>query len=213
MQQSQASLNSTAGDPPSPIKPPFGDSYFITRNVSLESSVDSSAGSLDNRLEKALQTAKLVDTTLFMAYMYSKPTLVGSLVRQQNLCDPLVVNERLKETGRFHDLVDFFGGKKLHREALTLLKQYFPPLIIFFFLLLFAENHYAGSERHRKKILVPPRFMVLTVQYITFKPSMLPTFTSSLNSQNGLYALPPTSAWRFFLLTLKTLSPFHVERC
>lgn len=128
VQQSQASLHSIARDPPSPIKPPFGDSYFITRNAPLESSVDSSAGSLDNRLEKALQTAKLVDTTLFMAYMYSKPTLVGSLVRQQNLCDPLVVNERLKETGRFHDLVDFFGGKKLHREALTLLKQYSPHL-------------------------------------------------------------------------------------
>ncbi|KAF8420137.1 hypothetical protein EV426DRAFT_576638 [Tirmania nivea] len=125
-QQSQASLASTAsaGAPPSPIKAPFGDSYFATRNASADSVVDKNQNGVDDRLEKAWATAKLVHTTLFRAYMYSKPTLVGSLVRQPNHCDPVVVNERLKETGRFHDLVDFFGGKKLHREALTLLKQF-----------------------------------------------------------------------------------------
>ncbi|KAI5791610.1 hypothetical protein DFH27DRAFT_602857 [Peziza echinospora] len=117
-EQKHASRPSAAGrssGADSPIRAPFGDSYF-GRNGSTESTVDP--------LEKALQTAKLVHTTLFRAYMYTKPSLVGSLVRQPNLCDPEVVNERLKETGRFHDLVDFFGGKKLHREALTLLKQF-----------------------------------------------------------------------------------------
>lgn len=109
------------------MKAPFGDSYFAIRNESIDSSLDRNNNQIDDRVEKALATAKLVHTTLFRAYMYSKPTLVGSLVRQPNLCDPVVVNERLKETGRFHDLVDFFGGKKLHREALTLLKQYAPP--------------------------------------------------------------------------------------
>ena len=125
-QQSQVSLATSGGAPPSPIKAPFGDSYFATRNTSADSFVDKNQNGVDDRLEKALATAKLVHTTLFRAYMYSKPTLVGSLVRQPNLCDPVVVNERLKETGRFHDLVDFFGGKKLHREALALLKQYIP---------------------------------------------------------------------------------------
>ena len=68
--------------------------------------------------------AKLVDTTLFRAYMYASPSLAGPLFRIDNFCDPDVVNEKLLETNRYNDLVDFFYGKKLHHQALALLKRF-----------------------------------------------------------------------------------------
>ncbi|TGO49546.1 hypothetical protein BCON_0207g00150 [Botryotinia convoluta] len=77
-----------------------------------------------DREQKLLETAKLVDTTLFRSYMLSMPSLAGPLFRLPNFCDPDVVNEKLLETGRYNDLVDFFHGKKLHRPALELLKKF-----------------------------------------------------------------------------------------
>ena len=75
--------------------------------------------------EQQLQdVAKLVDTTLFRAYMFSSPSLAGPLFRIDNFCNPDVVNERLIENERYTDLVDFFYGKKLHRQALELLKKF-----------------------------------------------------------------------------------------
>jgi len=74
--------------------------------------------------EKLLNTAKLVDTTLFRAYMFVSPSFAGPLFRIDNFCDPEVVNEKLIEAGRYIDLVDFFCGKKLHHEALELLKKF-----------------------------------------------------------------------------------------
>ena len=71
-----------------------------------------------------LQTAKLVDTTLFRAYMFVSPSFAGPLFRIDNFCDPDVVNERLIEAHRYNELVDFFYGKKLHRQALELLKKF-----------------------------------------------------------------------------------------
>ncbi|KAJ5466688.1 hypothetical protein N7539_009417 [Penicillium diatomitis] len=68
--------------------------------------------------------ARLVDTTLFRAHMYATPTLAGSLFRIANFCDPDVVMERLEETGRYNDLIDFLHGKKLHRQALELLHRF-----------------------------------------------------------------------------------------
>lgn len=79
----------------------------------------------DKKLEEDLrETFKLVDTTLFRAYMYSRPTLAGSLFRIPNFCDPDVVNEKLLEHNRYTELVDFFYGKKLHKEALELLRRF-----------------------------------------------------------------------------------------
>ncbi|KAK4204819.1 putative Vam6/Vps39-like protein, partial [Triangularia verruculosa] len=79
----------------------------------------------DLQLEAELQhTFKIVDTTLFRAYMYSRPQLASSLFRIPNFCDPDVVNERLVEHNRFNELVQFFYGKKLHREALNLLRKF-----------------------------------------------------------------------------------------
>lgn len=70
-----------------------------------------------------IETAKLVDTTLFRAYMFASPSLAGPLFRLDNFCDPDVVNEKLIETGRYNDLVDFLYGKKLHQQALELLEK------------------------------------------------------------------------------------------
>ena len=56
--------------------------------------------------------------------MFASPSLAGPLFRIDNFCDPDVVNEKLIETGRYNDLVDFFYGKKLHRPALELLKRF-----------------------------------------------------------------------------------------
>ncbi|KUI62170.1 Vam6/Vps39-like protein [Cytospora mali] len=79
----------------------------------------------DEDLEKQLQaTFKVVDTCLFRAYMFSKPTLASSLFRIPNFCDPNVVNEKLIEADRYNELVDFLFGKKLHRQALELLKKF-----------------------------------------------------------------------------------------
>ncbi|KAI0423695.1 AvaB protein [Xylaria sp. FL1042] len=79
----------------------------------------------DEQLEQELRrTFTLVDTTLFRGYMFSQPSLAPSLFRIPNFCDPAVVNEKLLEHNRYNELVDFFYGKKLHRDALTLLRKF-----------------------------------------------------------------------------------------
>jgi hypothetical protein len=85
----------------------------------------SKADENDEQLEEELKhTFRLIDTTLFRAYMYARPTLIGSLFRIPNFCDPGVVNEKLLEHNRYNELVDFFYGKKLHAQALQLLKRF-----------------------------------------------------------------------------------------
>ncbi|OAA64005.1 AvaB protein [Cordyceps fumosorosea ARSEF 2679] len=74
--------------------------------------------------EKLQGTFRLVDTTLFRAYMLSQPSLASSLFRIPNFCDPDVVNEKLVEQDRYNELIDFFYGKRLHREALALLVRF-----------------------------------------------------------------------------------------
>ncbi|EEH35737.1 AvaB protein [Paracoccidioides lutzii Pb01] len=73
---------------------------------------------------KLRETATLVDTTLFRAHMFATPSLAGSLFRIANFCDPDVVMEKLEETGRYNDLIDFLFGKKLHRAALERLRKF-----------------------------------------------------------------------------------------
>ncbi|KAH6851020.1 vacuolar sorting protein 39 domain 1-domain-containing protein [Chaetomium sp. MPI-CAGE-AT-0009] len=88
----------------------------------------SSPDESDEQLERDLQsTFRVLDTTLFRAFMYSRPTLASSLFRIPNFCDPDVVNERLVEHNRFNELVDFFYGKKLHHQALSLLRRFGSP--------------------------------------------------------------------------------------
>ncbi|KAI1104833.1 SPX-domain-containing protein [Jackrogersella minutella] len=79
----------------------------------------------DEQLEHELkETFTLVDTALFRGLMFVTPTLAGSLFRIPNFCDPAVVNEHLLKHNRYNELVDFFYGKRLHREALTLLRKF-----------------------------------------------------------------------------------------
>ncbi|KAI0483952.1 AvaB protein [Xylariaceae sp. FL0804] len=79
----------------------------------------------EEQLERDLrETFTLVDTTLFRGYMFCQPSLASSLFRIPNFCDPAVVNEKLLEHNRFSELVDFFYGKKLHHEALGLLRKF-----------------------------------------------------------------------------------------
>ncbi|UNI16177.1 Vacuolar morphoproteinsis protein 6, variant 2 [Purpureocillium takamizusanense] len=87
----------------------------------LRTTQDESEQKLEEELRK---TFRLVDTTLFRAYMFSQPSLAGSLFRIPNFCDPDVVNERLLEHNRYNELVDFFYGKRLHKEALDLLRRF-----------------------------------------------------------------------------------------
>ncbi|KAK4184878.1 vacuolar morphogenesis protein 6 [Podospora australis] len=90
--------------------------------------ISSSQNEDDEQLERELQhTFKIIDTTLFCAYMHSRPQLASSLFRIPNFCDPDVVNERLVETNRFNELVDFFIGKKLYRQAFKLLRKFGEP--------------------------------------------------------------------------------------
>lgn len=82
----------------------------------------------DQKLEENLQnTSRLVDTTLFRAYMFSQPALVGTFLRVPNFCDPDVVNEALLGHNRYLELIDFFYGKKLHEKALGLLHRFGSP--------------------------------------------------------------------------------------
>ncbi|KAI4933419.1 uncharacterized protein J4E92_003085 [Alternaria infectoria] len=94
-------------------KPPF---HIFIEESSLQSPVDWKA--------KLLEVAQLVDTTLFRAYMIANPSVAGSLFRLPNFCEPDVVQEKLYETGRYADLIDFLHGKKLHRQALELLEKF-----------------------------------------------------------------------------------------
>lgn len=94
-------------------KPPFH--YFIHTSAPL-AHVDWAA--------ELLKVAQLVDTTLFRAYMLASPGLAGPLFRLPNFCEPDVVQEKLYETGRYSDLIDFLHGKKLHRQALELLEKF-----------------------------------------------------------------------------------------
>jgi hypothetical protein len=94
-------------------KPPF---HFFIEESSLQGPVDWKA--------KLLDVAQLVDTTLFRAYMIANPSVAGSLFRLPNFCEPDVVQEKLYETGRYADLIDFLHGKKLHRQALELLEKF-----------------------------------------------------------------------------------------
>ncbi|KAI9741180.1 MAG: Vacuolar morphogenesis protein 6 [Cirrosporium novae-zelandiae] len=105
------------------------DSYQNGETVDLNIAYQELVGSDgvvtdEDRAHKFLETAKLVDTTLFRAYMYAIPSLAGSLFRIPNFCDPEVVNEKLQENGRYNDLIDFYFGKSLHRPALELLRQF-----------------------------------------------------------------------------------------
>lgn len=63
----------------------------------------------------------LVETVLFKTYILYVPSMVGPLIRVENLCDKSVVITDLKKKKMFADLIDFFYQKKMHHEALEFL--------------------------------------------------------------------------------------------
>ncbi|KAH8899485.1 hypothetical protein GQ53DRAFT_634706 [Thozetella sp. PMI_491] len=103
-----------------PRKSPSGSTEEAFNSL-LASSKDEGNEKLEQELQGLFKT---VDTALFRAYMYSRPTLASSLFRIANFCDPDVVNEKLLQNNRYNELVDFFYGKKLHRQALELLRRF-----------------------------------------------------------------------------------------
>lgn len=95
-----------------------------SENLNIEELLVPPKAGYDHGREHRLREAvKLVDTTLFRAYMLARPTMAGHLFRLPNFCDVNVVKEKLLETGRYNDLIDFLFGKRRHREALSLLQK------------------------------------------------------------------------------------------
>ncbi|KAJ8104521.1 hypothetical protein ONZ43_g7809 [Nemania bipapillata] len=108
-----------------PRKTTPGMASSSSTDENLDALLTNTRSETDEQLEQELRrTFTLVDTTLFRGYMFSQPSLAPSLFRIPNFCDPAVVNEKLLEHNRFNELVDFFYGKKLHRDALTLLRKF-----------------------------------------------------------------------------------------
>ncbi|KAI0803681.1 SPX domain-containing protein [Xylaria sp. FL0064] len=108
-----------------PRKVTPGLAHSSSTDDSLDALLTDTHSETDEQLEQELRrTFTLVDTTLFRGYMFSQPSLAPSLFRIPNFCDPAVVNEKLLEHNRYNELVDFFYGKKLHCDALTLLRKF-----------------------------------------------------------------------------------------
>ncbi|EMR10612.1 hypothetical protein PNEG_01315 [Pneumocystis murina B123] len=74
-------------------------------------------------LEEMEKLLEIVDTTLFRAYIFVSPDLVGPLVRLQNKIQLKVAKDLLEKNRRYKDLIDYFFRKSLHRDALDLLKK------------------------------------------------------------------------------------------
>ena len=85
--------------------------------------VDATQSGIDWQ-RKLFETATLVDTTLFRAYMLVSPSLAGSLFRLDNFCAPEVVEEALYANGRYSELMDFLHGKRLHKDVLEMLEKF-----------------------------------------------------------------------------------------
>ena len=114
-------------NPDGSLKEPFSIGESTTEQdhrASMELLLQRHQSDDDTHHKMLVDTAKIVDTTLFRAYMLARPSMAGPLFRLPNFCDAKVVNEKLLETGRYNDLIDFFFGKGLHREALDLLQRF-----------------------------------------------------------------------------------------
>ncbi|KAI1406796.1 SPX-domain-containing protein [Hypoxylon sp. FL1857] len=108
-----------------PRKPTTSTDSSTSLDENLDALLTHPHSESDEQLEQELkETFTVVDTALFRGLMFVTPTLAGSLFRIPNFCDPAVVNEHLLKHNRYNELADFFYGKKLHREALTLLRKF-----------------------------------------------------------------------------------------
>ncbi|CAG7849163.1 SubName: Full=Related to Vam6/Vps39-like protein involved in vacuolar morphogenesis {ECO:0000313/EMBL:CCA68795.1} [Serendipita indica DSM 11827] len=73
--------------------------------------------------EQLFRFAQIVYTALFKAYLVVRPGLIGSLCRIDNWCEVSEVENELRARGKFTDLMYLYQGKKMHDEALRLLKD------------------------------------------------------------------------------------------
>ncbi|KIY43844.1 hypothetical protein FISHEDRAFT_67630 [Fistulina hepatica ATCC 64428] len=67
--------------------------------------------------------AQVVDTGLFKSYLFIRPGLLGPLCRRPNWCEVSEVEEELRARKKFGELRDLYNGKKMHAQALNLLRQ------------------------------------------------------------------------------------------
>lgn len=87
----------------------------------------------DNVEARLLHMASVIDTSLFLCYYYTKPMLLGPLLRlPNNKCDAETVNECLLKSLHAHtselqnfmkELLDFYFGRGLHGDALNMMKK------------------------------------------------------------------------------------------
>ncbi|GLB44890.1 putative rab guanyl-nucleotide exchange factor [Lyophyllum shimeji] len=73
--------------------------------------------------EQLLRFAQILDTALYKSYLVIRPSLLGSLCRVPNWCEVSEVEEDLLARQKFAELIDLYHGKKMHAQALALLKQ------------------------------------------------------------------------------------------
>ncbi|CAZ83883.1 unnamed protein product [Tuber melanosporum] len=114
-----ANIISNASSTSSTNRDPF-EASFLAAGKPLDKSSEAYA----ERTKKLLTAARLIDTTLFKIYIITRPGLVGPFVRIQKHGDPEVFSEKLRELGKFTELIDFLYQRELHREALDLLLQF-----------------------------------------------------------------------------------------
>lgn len=86
----------------------------------------------DNLGNQLNQIVSIIDTALFLCYYYTKPMLLGPLLRlPNNKCDTKIVHQCLlanlhqhnKEPLFIKELLDFYYGRGLHKDALEMLHK------------------------------------------------------------------------------------------
>ncbi|TCD70216.1 Vacuolar morphoproteinsis protein 6 [Steccherinum ochraceum] len=73
--------------------------------------------------EQLVRFAQIVDTALFKSYLAVRPGLLASLCRSGNWCEISEVEEMLRSREKFSELIFLYNGRKMHSEALGLLKE------------------------------------------------------------------------------------------
>ncbi|KAJ3345237.1 Vam6/Vps39-like protein [Entophlyctis luteolus] len=126
-----------------------GSDQGVPDAVDSLSGVSPAAATLLANAEDTVFLSAVVDTTLLKVYLIVNEGLVGSLVRVENFCDVDVVEAALKDAKKYRELIDFYYGKGLHRQALEFLTQmnrqsdlvFLPEPIVDYLLKLNINDH------------------------------------------------------------------------
>ncbi|KAJ3379987.1 Vam6/Vps39-like protein, partial [Entophlyctis sp. JEL0112] len=144
-----------------------GSDQGVPDAVDSLSGVSPAAATLLANAEDTVFLSAVVDTTLLKVYLIVNEGLVGSLVRVENFCDVDVVEAALKDakvnrlfalannshdnksSQKYRELIDFYYGKGLHRQALEFLTQmnrqsdlvFLPEPIVDYLLKLNINDH------------------------------------------------------------------------